>query len=113
MNESLRTALTQLRLSGLAGSLDVRLQEAAGHHLVHGEILELVLQDELLVRNERLVARRTKAAGFSEIKTLDEFDIAFNPSSKRNVVFNLATGRFIREARNILLIGPPGTGKSH
>jgi DNA replication protein DnaC len=113
MTESLQTALTRLRLSGLAASLDVRLQEAAGHHLGHGEFLELVLQDELLVRNERLVARRTKAAGFREHKTLDEFDFSFNPSIKRKQIFDLATGRFVREARDVLLIGPPGTGKSH
>src|SRR5271155_621441 len=113
MNESLQTALTRLRLSGLAASLDVRLQEAAGHHLSHGEFLELLLQDELLVRNERLIARRVKAAGFRERKALDEFDFAFNPSIKRKVIFDLATGRFLREARDVLLIGPPGTGKSH
>ena len=47
MNESLQTSMTRLRLSGMAASLDVRLQEAAGHHLGHGEFLELVLQDEL------------------------------------------------------------------
>jgi DNA replication protein DnaC len=113
MNESLQTALTRLRLSGLAASLDVRLQESAGHSLSHAEFLELVLQDELLIRSERLVARRTKAAAFRELRTLDEFDFAFNPSIKRKQIFDLATGRFIREARDVLLIGPPGTGKSH
>src|SRR5690349_1962032 len=113
MNESLQTSLTRLRLSGLATSLDVRLQEATGHHLGHAEFLELVLQDELLVRNERLIARRTKAAGFRELKTLDDFDFSFNPSVKRKQIFDLATGRFVREARDVLLIGPPGTGKSH
>jgi DNA replication protein DnaC len=113
MNESLNTALRQLRLSGLAASLDVRLQEAAGHHLSHSEFLELALQDELIIRNERQIARRTKAAGFRELKTLDEFDFSFNPSVKRKQIFDLATGRFIREPRDVLLIGPPGTGKSH
>ncbi len=113
MNESLKTALTRLRLSGRAATLDVRLQESAGHNLSHAEFLELVLADELLVRSERLVARRTKAADFRELKTLDEFDFTFNSSVKRKQIFDLATGRFIREARDVLLIGPPGTGKSH
>jgi DNA replication protein DnaC len=113
MNGSLQTAMTQLRLSGMAATLDVRLQEAVGHHLGHGEFLEMVLQDELLVRNERLIARRIKAAGFRETKTLDEFDFAFNPSIKRKQIFDLATGRFIREHRDLLLLGPPGIGKSH
>ena len=113
MNDSLQTSLTRLRLSGMATTLDVRLQEAAGHQLGHGEFLELVLQDELLVRDQRLIERRTKAAGFRERRTLDEFDFSFNPSVKRRQIFELATGRFIREARDILLIGPPGVGKSH
>ena len=56
MNESLQTTLRKLRLSGMAQSLEVRLQEAAGNHLSHVEFLELVLQDELIVRNERLIA---------------------------------------------------------
>ncbi len=113
MNESLQSALTKLRLSGLAAALDVRLQEAAGHRLDYGEFLELVLTDELLVRNERQIARRVKVAGFRERRTLEEFDFAFNPSIKRKQIFDLATGRFVREMRDVLLIGPPGTGKSH
>lgn len=113
MNDALHTALIKLRLSGLAQALDVRLQEAAGNHLQHAEFLELLLQDELAVRNERLVARRVKAAGFREQKTLEDFDWQFNPSIKRKPIFDLATGRFIREARDVLLLGPPGTGKSH
>lgn len=113
MNDALHTALIKLRLSGLAQALDVRLQEAAGNHLQHAEFLELLLQDELAVRNERLIARRVKAAGFREQKTLEDFDWQFNPSIKRKPIFDLATGRFIREARDVLFLGPPGTGKSH
>ena len=113
MNESLRTALRKLRLSGLAQSLDVRLQEAASHSLNHAEFLELILQDELMVRSERLMNRRIKAAMFRELKTLEDFDFAFNPSIKKKQVYDLATCRFIREARSALLLGPPGTGKSH
>lgn len=112
MNERLASTLHQLRLSGLAQSLDVRLEEAAGHKLSHLEFLELILQDELLVRQQRQIDRRVKAADFRELKPLDDFDFAFNPSIKRAQVFNLATCRFIREARDVLLVGPPGTGKS-
>lgn len=112
MKDTLETMLRQLRLSGLAQTLDVRLQEAAGHQLNHAEFLELVLQDELLVRSERLIQRRVKAAQFRELKPLDEFDFAFNPSIHKQQVFDLATCRFIREARDVLFLGPPGTGKS-
>ena len=71
MNESLRKRLRQLRLSGLAQALDVRLQEAAGHGLNHLEFLELILQDEFNVRQQRLLARRQKLATFRETRTLD------------------------------------------
>jgi DNA replication protein DnaC len=112
MHDSLHNMLKQLRLSGLARTLDVRLQEAAGHQLAHAEFLELILQDELLVRSERQIERRVRAADFRELKPLDQFDFSFNPSVSRQRVFELATCRFIREARDVLLLGPPGIGKS-
>ena len=74
MNETLRNRLTKLRLSGLAQSLEVRLQEAAGNSLTHLEFLELILQDEWLTRMERQINRRVKAAAFRELKTLEDFD---------------------------------------
>jgi DNA replication protein DnaC len=112
MNDRLQKTLRQLRLSGLAEGLDVRLQEAAGHQLSHVEFLELILQDELLVRNQRQIQRRVKAAQFRELKALDNFDWSFNPSIPRKQVFDLATCRFVREVRDVLFLGPPGTGKS-
>jgi DNA replication protein DnaC len=113
MNDRLHAALRQLRLSGLIQSLDVRLHEAQSHHLSHAEFLELVLQDELLVRSDRLFQRRVKVACFREHKTLDDFDWSFNPSIKKKQVFDLASGQFIRQARDVLWLGPPGLGKSH
>jgi hypothetical protein len=62
MTESLRSALKQLRLSGLLDSLEVRLHEAAGNGLNHAEFLEVILQDELAVRGDRQLRRRLKAA---------------------------------------------------
>jgi DNA replication protein DnaC len=112
MNDRLQSALAQLRLSGLAQSLDVRLQEAAGHQLNHAEFLELVLQDELLVRLQRQIDKRVKNAEFKEMKSLDEFDWSFNPSIPKKQIFDLATCRFIRETKDLLLVGPPGVGKS-
>lgn len=78
----------------------------------HAEFLELILQDEVLVRSERLISRRVKVAQFRELKPLDEFDFSFNPSIHKKQIFDLATCRFIRESRDVLLLGPPGTGKS-
>lgn len=113
MNNTLTTTLKKLRLSGLAETLEVRLQEASGNSLTHAEFLELILQDEMLIRGQRQIARRVKAASFRELKLLEEFDWGFNTSIKKNVIYDLATGRFLKEHRDVLLCGPPGTGKSH
>lgn len=112
MNDALRGTLKRLRLSGLLESLEVRLQEAAGHGLSHVEFLELILQDELAVRSDRQLQRRVKAASFRELKPLDQFDWSFNPSIKKKQVLDLATCRFVRERRDVLWLGPPGVGKS-
>ena len=112
MNDALRSTLKKLRLSGLLEGLEVRLQEAAGHGLSHLEFLELILQDELAVRSDRQLQRRVKAALFRELKPLDQFDWAFNPSIKKKQVLDLATCHFVRERRDVLWLGPPGVGKS-
>src|SRR5207302_2559536 len=113
MNASLASALKKLRLSGLLQTLDVRVAEAASHGLSHVEFLELLVQDELLVRSDRTLQRRLKAALFREQKTLEDFDWAFNPTIKKKQLFDLASCRFVREHRDVLWLGPPGTGKSH
>jgi len=112
MNNPLYEAARKLRLSGLISSLEIRLQEAMSHGLSHAEFLELVLQDELAVRDDRRLQRRVKAAMFRELKTLENFDWSFNASIKKKQVYELATCRFIREARDVLWLGPPGVGKS-
>lgn len=113
MNETLSNMLRKLRLSGLAETLEVRLHEAGGNSLTHAEFLELILQDEMLIRQQRQIARRVKAATFRDLKSLEEFDWSFNPSAKKSQFYELATGHFLGEHRDVLLCGPPGTGKSH
>src|SRR5271155_4263102 len=77
---NLENTLKQLRLSGLLQTLDVRLQEAVANRLGHAEFLELICQDEINVRQQRLMERRTKAADFRGLKTLEDFDWSFNPA---------------------------------
>lgn len=113
INPHIQHTLRSLRLSGLASSLDLRLREARGNNLDHLEFLELLLQDELNVRNQRMIERRTRSADFREKRTLDSFDFTFNPSVNRKQIHDLATGRFTENAEDVLLIGPPGVGKSH
>jgi DNA replication protein DnaC len=113
MDNHLTSTLKKLRLSGLASSLEVRLHEAATSGLTHREFLELLLQDELMLRSDRQISRRTAMAGFRDTRSLEDFDFSFNPSIKKSQVFELATCKFIRERRDVLWVGPPGTGKSH
>lgn len=56
--------------------------------------------------------RRVKAACFRELKALDQFDWSFNASIPRKRIYDLATCRFVREGRDVLILGPPGVGKS-
>ena len=112
-NQRIHQAARQLHLSGLLQSLEVRLQEAVANNLSHAEFLELIFQDEIVVRTQRAIKRRTKNARFRELRTLEDFDFSFNESIKRSQIFDLATCRFITEGSDVLFIGPPGVGKSH
>jgi DNA replication protein DnaC len=113
MNETLSRRLRELRLGGMAETLEVRLQEATASKLTHLEFLELVLADEALVRDDRRIERGVRRAGFRDVRRLEDFDFSFNRSIDRSKVFDLASGHFLRDAKDVLLCGPPGTGKSH
>ncbi len=110
---NLDTVLKQLRLSALGQTLSVRLQEAAANRLSHAEFLELILHDELNVREQRRLTLRTKAAEFRALKTLEDFDWRFNPGIPRKEIYELAACHFIRKTTDALFVGPPGTGKTH
>ena len=113
MNPELDRKLRYLRLSGMAVTLPARNQEAIHHHLAYPEFLELLVEDELATRRDRLFARRLKQAGIMEVKTLETYDWSFNPKMPRSLIADRATAHFVREHGGVLLIGPPGTGKSH
>lgn len=107
-------ALRKLRLSGMADHLELRLVEAQKSHAAPIDLVSALVQDELQRRQDRLLTRRIAQARFRDTgKTLDGFDFAFNPKIDRALVFELATGRFLARAEDALLLGPPGSGKSH
>ena len=113
MRQSLETVLKDLRLSGARETLRLRLQEAAANNLSHEEFLEILLQDESSIRKHRRLQRMLKKADFKDLKTLEDFDFSFNTNISRADIYDLASGQFIREGKDVLMIGPPGTGKSH
>lgn len=110
----LARTLKQLRLSGMADVLETRLVQAQSEKLVHLDFLSVLVGDELLRRQDRLLGKRLKEAAFRDVnRTLDRFDFDFNKKMNRKLVFELATARFIAQHEDVLLLGPPGTGKSH
>ena len=113
MNPELDRKLRSLKLSGMVASLPARNQEAIHHQLAYPEFLELLVEDELATRRDRLFARRLKQAGIMEVKTIDSLDWSFNLQIPKALIVDLATTRFVREHGGVLLLGPPGTGKSH
>jgi DNA replication protein DnaC len=107
-------ALKQLRVSGMANTLEPRIVQAQADHWAPLDLVAALVQDELQRRQDRLLERRVKRAGFRDAgKTLDTFDFDFNRKLDRRLVFELAAGHFIAKREDALFLGPPGTGKSH
>ncbi len=107
-------ALRKLRLSGMADTLELRLVEAQSERQPPIDLIAALVSDELVRRGDRLLGRRIKKARFRDKeKTLDGFDFGFNKKMNRKLVFELATARFVSQCEDVLLLGKPGTGKSH
>jgi DNA replication protein DnaC len=107
-------ALRKLRLSGMAAVLEPRLRQAQSEHLPPIDLVSALVNDELQRRQDRLLERRRKLARFRDTdRSLDTFDFTFNKKMNRALVYELATAHFIAQHEDVLLLGPPGTGKSH
>lgn len=112
MQEIERT-LRQLRLSGIAQTLSARVMQAQASQEPFLETFAAVLQDELDRRASRQMERLFRLSGLDERLTLADFDWRFNPKLPRAACFELLTLKFLTTGNNALLIGKPGTGKSH
>ena len=106
----LARALKAPRISQLAPSLAERAR-AEGWDYEH--YLAQVLSEEVASRETHGGNARVKAARFPQVKTLDDFDFSFQRSVKRQSISHLAQLDFLREATNVVFLGPPGTGKTH
>ncbi len=107
-------ALRQLRLSGMADVLELRLLQAQTEQMAPIDLVAALVADELQRRQDRLLARRHKQARFRDPdRALDSFDFTFNRKMNRALIYELATARFIGQREDALFLGPPGTGKSH
>jgi DNA replication protein DnaC len=105
--------LDRLKLLRMAEALDGVAEQAAKDTCTYVDFLDRLLEAEVSARYERDVAMKVKLAHFPFLKTLDAFDFGFQPSISERQVQELATLRFIAHGENVLLLGPPGVGKTH
>jgi len=105
--------LRQLKLGGMAYTLDTRAAQATAGQLSPTEFLALLLDDELERRAGQRIAKRLKQSGCDVNKTLAHFDFSAAPDVDRGFISDLAAGAFIARHENILFSGPTGVGKSH
>lgn len=111
--DTLQVSLKSFRLSGMASNLPVRYQEAKSNELDYLDFIDNLISDEQMRRQSNLMNRRIKMARFPTLKTLDEFDFDFNLCVKKKDILVLSSSSFVYKAENVLLIGPPGVGKTH
>ncbi len=111
--EHLQAILERLKLMRVPERLDQLAEEAAKESWTYVEFLDRVLDVEVSARVERDVTMKTRLARFPFVKTLEQFDFSFQPALNEAQIRELATARFVAHGENILLLGPPGVGKTH
>jgi DNA replication protein DnaC len=111
--EKLKELLLTLRLKAMAEILEQTLHKAQTDNLSPIDILTLLASQEISARQERLVKTRISQAQFPVVKTLDAFDFSFPKSINKSLILNLFDLHFIEEKHNVIIMGPPGTGKTH
>jgi DNA replication protein DnaC len=105
--------LKQLRLSGILDSLEARNRQALEGKLAYTEFLAMLIGDEIARRESKKFSMRLRRAQFRTTKTLEQFDFDRIPTLSRQLVHELASGRYLHEKAPVLIVGPAGIGKSH
>ena len=111
--ERLREMLGALALTSVEGRLESLLEQAAKNEASYGDFLLDVPTTEVEARRQRYLKTRLQLAHLPYVKTFEQFDFSFQPSINERQVRELRTLRFIHEASNVILLGPPGVGKTH
>ena len=105
--------LEKLKMDHLAAQLDTVCEQAAAKELDFKSFLTQALDTEWRGRFQKGVESRLRTARLPWIKTLEQFDFSFQPSIDRKLVRELAGLSFVDRAHNVVLLGPPGVGKTH
>jgi DNA replication protein DnaC len=105
--------LREFKLSGMVANIDERIAFANDKQLGYLEFIELLCDDEINNRNRNGYKKRLTKARIPSHKTLEDFDFSFQPSINKKQVNDIYTCQFIRENKNAVFIGKPGTGKTH
>jgi DNA replication protein DnaC len=111
--DRLSEMLTRLKLTGIRDQLDSLLEEAGRQELSLRETLVLLCEREITRKDERRIEMTMKLARFPFVRDLSGFDFAAQPSLDPKQVRELASARWIANGENVLLLGPPGVGKTH
>lgn len=109
----LEQALRGLRLSGMSATLQARALQVSTHEMDFLEAVSWLVQDELDRRHSRLLERRYALSGLPDRKDLKTMDWSYNARLPKRDVLELGTLHFIDAKEDVLVLGPPGTGKSH
>ena len=105
--------LRRLRLPVVLAHYPQLAREAAQQGLPYEQFLALLLEQEVVQRDENLQRRRLAQAKFPAVKTLDQFDFSLLPQLNRPLILELAQGRYVAQKENVILVGEVGTGKTH
>lgn len=109
----LNLALKRLRLSGIQATLEARALQVAQGDLTFLDGFTSLIQDEMDRRRSKLIERQFQLSGLTERKTLSEFEWSYNPKVPKKAALELGALKWIQAREDALLIGAPGTGKSH
>lgn len=111
--ERLNEQFQRLRLFKSRERLEALLQEATTDELSYADFLDRLLTEEVTSKTAKNVTMRTSLARFPFVKSLESFDFGYQPSIDKKQLQQLASCHFIEHGENVLLLGPPGVGKTH
>lgn len=109
----IETLLTKLKMDHLALQIDTVCEQAAKAEIDYKTFLGRALETEWNGRYQKGIEARLRQSRFPWVKTLEQFDYEFQPSLDRRQVRELAGLSFVERAHNVVILGPPGVGKTH